>query len=360
MASKLDQLTDKLDQAFKHTPGFKEWMAMQTRIAARDASVRLDIWNEWNDRRQEQPEAQTQPEPPGPEIIRGLRNRETPIREQAYILTVLWNEAAGDGPLIEPWDDLDERDERAELLCFRRESCDLNGDHFGLDPNPYSSRRKLWSPSPFRPCHLDELMSFVDQCLAFFHAQGEENPEPSFFDWNASPSEVERGDRSENGKSSVPHGDEPTSPQLIVNQTNIVSVQLPADPPSSPTAVGTDRAANLSEAKADNTPLPLEATHLAIAKDKCQPAEVKAWLIEQYAIQKNGSFKNLPATFAWLEDHFEPDGEDVPTGLRGYELPNRETWSRQVRAVRKATGTNVNAPRAWRSHGSSIVKEVEI
>jgi hypothetical protein len=171
MESKLDQLCYKLDQTFKHTPGFKEWMAMQTRIAARDASVRLDVWNEWNDRRQEQPEAQTQPEPPEPEIIRGLRNREAPIQEQAYILTVLWNEAAGDGPLINPWGDVDERDdcdEQAELLCFRRESCDLNEDHFGLDPNSRVRKRKLWSPSPFNPRDMDELMGFVDQCLVSF------------------------------------------------------------------------------------------------------------------------------------------------------------------------------------------------
>jgi hypothetical protein len=359
MDSTLDQLSDKLDQAFKHTPGFKEWLAMQTRIAARHASVRLDAWNEWNDLRQEQPEAQEQPDPLEPEVLRELRNRDTPIREQAYILTVLWNAAAGDGPLIDPWDDLDERDERdekAELLCFRRESCDLNGDHFGLDPNPNLQNRKLWSPSPFRPCHSDELLGFVDQCLASFEAMGKEIAELSSCDWNVPPSEFEHRDYTsfKNGETSALSRDELTLQHAVANLTKVLSNQLPAAPVSPPDAAGTSEAENLSEVNYDD--LPPEAKRLAIARDKCQPAEVKAWLIEQYAIQKHGSFKKLPATFAWIEEHFEPFGEDVPIDLRGYELPNLVTWRRQVTAARKATGTNVNAPRAGRPHGSSIVK----
>lgn len=50
--------------------------------------------------------------------------------------------------------------------------------------------------------------------------------------------------------------------------------------------------------QADNEHLPPEADILALAQEKCQAAQVKAWLIEQYAIRNVGTFKNLPTAIA--------------------------------------------------------------
>lgn len=141
--------------------------------------------------------------------------------------------------------------------------------------------------------------------------------------------------------------------QVIAIEERELRLQNMACPAGADMKPATPRGAN-------NDNSPEEARLLAIAQKKCQPSEVKAWLAQQYAIQRNGEFKNLPPTFDWLKEHFESFAEDVPEDLRGYKLPSLETWCRQVTAVRKATDTNVNAPRAGRSHGPSIVKVGEI
>jgi len=106
--------------------------------------------------------------------------------------------------------------------------------------------------------------------------------------------------------------------------------------------------------------LPIEAELLKIAMEKCQKAQVNAWRLQQYAIQRNGEFKSLPATYEWILKNFQCDAEDIPNELRGYDLPSEATWKRHVTAVRKATGTNVNSRRQGRPHGSTIMKQSEV
>jgi hypothetical protein len=106
--------------------------------------------------------------------------------------------------------------------------------------------------------------------------------------------------------------------------------------------------------------LPPEAALLKIAKEKCKNSEVKAWVSEQHAIRNHGEFKNLPLTYEWLSENFDDSAEDLPDDLRGYELPSDGTWKRHVRAVRKATDTQVNRSRKGREHGGSVVGESDI
>lgn len=92
----------------------------------------------------------------------------------------------------------------------------------------------------------------------------------------------------------------------------------------------------------------------------CKQCEVLAWRTEQYAITQNGEFKRLRTTYEWIEEYFDPDSDSIPCELFNYELPHFDTWSRYVRAVRKATGTQVNQQRANRFAGKSIVRETDI
>jgi len=92
----------------------------------------------------------------------------------------------------------------------------------------------------------------------------------------------------------------------------------------------------------------------------CLPSEVKAWSAWMYAVKIAGDFKNMPLAYEWLEDNFDPNSENIPSSLYNYELPSFDTWSRQVRAARKATQTQVNQKRADRAYGKSIVRGAEI
>ncbi|NQV24331.1 MAG: hypothetical protein HQ518_08170 [Rhodopirellula sp.] len=98
-----------------------------------------------------------------------------------------------------------------------------------------------------------------------------------------------------------------------------------------------------------------------LAKELCEWEQYLAWLAEQYAIWRNGTFKDLPRTYVWLEDNFDRFAEDIPNDLRGYILPKKEsTWKRRVGAVRKATKTNVKSSRKGRPHGKSVVMDSDL
>ena len=139
------------------------------------------------------------------------------------------------------------------------------------------------------------------------------------------------------------------------------------DPPNGDSG-NNDAVQNGAQSGQENLALPLnpsngdqsDAEILAKAKLQCMPAEFKAWLAEQYAIRMHGQFRRLQDTYDWLEKHFEGDEEDISQDLRGYTLPAFTTWSRQVRAVRNVTDTQINHKRAVRACGKSIVKKSQI
>jgi len=333
MESVVERVYAKLSAVLLKHPNLRTRLAEQTRSAARNMVLRFDVHGRWKDMEQDRhrhsisPHSQMiqacgtiapLPEPPPAYVLREIRDQVLNDADQALVLTVIYNSVVDTGLQIDPWAgiDRDDVDERA-LMFFQLEAYDAQGDGFGLDPCGVESK-----DSPLLPCDEPTLLHFVSNLTNFASDQ--------------SPA---------------------THVKLRENDVEADAVvdQVPADPPK-PLA----EASTSQEAPLNYDALPQVASCLAIAKAKCQSAEVKAWMIEQYAIQKNGSFKNLPATFAWIEDHFDKFGEDIPDDLREYEVPSLDTWRRQVTSVRKATGTNVNTPRAGRSHGLSTVKVAEI
>jgi hypothetical protein len=102
-----------------------------------------------------------------------------------------------------------------------------------------------------------------------------------------------------------------------------------------------------------------DETNRYAALDKMQPAERLAYLSYLYADamrpdDARGRRLTRPDAWQWLLDN-KADGYGSGE-LAGYELPEFDTWVRQEREARKATGERVNTPRTARTPGRSIVR----
>jgi hypothetical protein len=90
-----------------------------------------------------------------------------------------------------------------------------------------------------------------------------------------------------------------------------------------------------------------------------QPADRKAYLSFQYAESKAGKRLQDQEAYELLNEESIPTDQGDLGELTDYELPTKETWTRQVRNARYALGEQKYTPRAGRSIGGSVVKKDE-
>ena len=179
MDSAVDRVYAELSTVLLKHPEMKVYLAEQTRSAAREMVLPLDAHRRWENREQGRNWSSISPnplifqaggmiaplpEPPRPNIIGEIRDRDLSDADQAFILTALFNSVVGKGQQIDPWDGIkkDAVDERAWVL-FEGASYDAQGDGFGLDICGVESKN-----SPLLPGDEGTLLHFVSNLADSF------------------------------------------------------------------------------------------------------------------------------------------------------------------------------------------------
>ncbi len=96
------------------------------------------------------------------------------------------------------------------------------------------------------------------------------------------------------------------------------------------------------------------------ALSKLQPAHRKAYLSFLYAEAKTEKRLEDRDAYDWLKENGIDSDKEEDTELTDYELPSFDTWGRQLREARRATGEQKYTPRRAKVSGRSIVKGTEV
>lgn len=208
MNGRLERVYAELSAVLLSRPELKNYLAEQSRIAAKNMVLRLDSYltskddcqyrNRVKDNERRSlnvlrfqgfgtipPQSDVQ----HPRIIEEIRNRELSEADRALVLTAIYNKCVGEDLQIDPFADalrfdpiggsysLGSLDQRARIL-FSAEAYDENEDGFGLDPRDAPS---LPIDSPLQPADEALLLLFVSNLKNVVLDQQSEPSSPKLF-----------------------------------------------------------------------------------------------------------------------------------------------------------------------------------